>query len=274
MNHTVPNYFSPLPFAPITSGDFSVTLAQCPEEVMEAQALRYDVFVHEMKADVSQEAHEAKRDFDTYDALCDHLLVRYHQQGHAPRIIGTYRMLRDTELPEGTGFYSEDEYDISKLKASGRNLLEVGRSCTHPDFRNKVAMQLLWRGIGEYVMYYNIDYLFGCASFPSADPQDHNHGLSYLYHHHLADETICPRTVEKHFVDMNLIPANQIDEKRTFFTLPILVKGYLRLGGKVGNGAFIDHDFNTTDILMIVDTATVSNKHTSKYAPDSVRGGH
>ncbi len=240
---------------------------------MEAQALRYHVFVHEMKADVPQAAHDAKRDFDAYDTLCDHLLVRHHEEGKPPRIIGTYRMLRDTELPDGTGFYSEDEYDITRLKASGKKLLEVGRSCTHPDFRNKVAMQLLWRGIGEYVMHHKIDYLFGCASFAGTDPQDHAQGLSYLYHHHLADEAICPRTIDAHFVDMNLMPAEDINEKRAFFKLPILVKGYLRLGGKVGNGAFIDHAFDTTDILMIVHTASVSDKHASKYAPDSVRGG-
>jgi L-ornithine Nalpha-acyltransferase len=273
MNYHIPTHFAPLPFEPITSGDFSVTLAQSAEEVAEAQSLRYHVFVEELKADVPDAAHQAKRDFDRYDAWCDHLLVRHHPKDALPRIIGTYRMLRSSELPAGVGFYSEAEYDISALKSSGKTLLEVGRSCTHPEFRSKIAMQLLWRGIGEYAMHYGVDYLFGCASFSGTNPADHSESLSYLYHHHRASPSICPHALPEHFVDMALLPAADIDEKRTFFNLPILVKGYLRLGGKVGNGAFIDHTFDTTDILMIVDTATVSDKHTSKYAPDSVRGG-
>lgn len=270
----LPTHFDPLPFEPLHSGDFSVTIAQTQEEVIEAQRLRYRVFCEEMDADIPASAKAEKRDYDPFDEICDHLLVRYHESEDAePRIIGTYRMLRESKKPEGGRFYSEDEYDISKLKKTGSNLLEVGRSCTHPDFRNKAAMQLLWRGIGEYVMHYKVDYLFGCASFEGVNPDDHAQALSYLYHNHLADSAICPRTLEEHHVPMNRMDKDAIDEKRTFFKLPILVKGYLRLGGVVGDGAFIDHAFNTTDILIIVQTSNVSDKHLSRYAPDSVDGG-
>ncbi len=274
MQTCLPTHFDPLPFEPIHGGEFSVTIAQSQEEVIEAQKLRYHVFVEEMKADIPAEAKAEKRDYDAFDEICDHLLVRYHETPESkPRIIGTYRMLRDSKRPSGQGFYSEDEYDIAKLKAAGGNLLEVGRSCTHPEFRNKSAMQLLWRGIGEYVMHYDVDYLFGCASFEGTDPQAHAQALSYLYHNHRAEDAICPRTLEQYHEDMNLMPKDEIDEKRAFFKLPILVKGYLRLGGVVGDGAFIDHAFNTTDIFIIVQTSNVSDKHLKRYSPDSVAGG-
>ena len=268
----LPDYFTPLPFEPIHSGNFSVTLAQNAEEVRQAQALRYHVFVEEMKAQLPDEAVKEQRDFDAFDALCDHLLVRYHE-GDATKIIGTYRLLRKGIVPAEGGFYSEDEYDISALLQASDNIVEVGRSCTHPEYRNKAAMQLLWRGIGEYVMHYNIDYLFGCASFEGTNPDDHAQSLSYLYHHHLADKSLRPHALSHHYVAMNRMESNEIDSKKAFFALPILVKGYLRLGGVVGDGAFIDHDFNTTDILMIVKTSDVSDKHRSRYAPDSVQGG-
>lgn len=274
MKEYLPETFAPLPFAPIHQGEFSVTIAQTQAEVIEAQALRYQVFCGEMGATLSPEAMEAQRDGDAYDTVCDHLLVRYHPSGtQLPKIIGTYRMLRSDVMPQIGQYYSENEYDISALKHTGKPLLEMGRSCTHPQFRNKVAMQLLWRGIGEYIMHHEIAYLFGCASFEGVDADAHAQALSYLYQHHLADATIRPRTLDQHYVNMQRADTQELDAKKIFFKLPILVKGYLRLGAVVGDGAFIDHGFNTTDILIIVETHKVSEKHLTRYAPDSVTGG-
>jgi putative hemolysin len=251
-----------------------VCIAQTQAEVLEAQRLRYHVFAETMGAKLEGEASAGARDADAYDALCDHLLVRFHETPEAtPRIVGTYRLLRDSQMLRIGAYYSQSEYDVSCFANYSGNVLELGRSCTHPEFRHKVAMQLLWRGIGEYVMHYRIALMFGCASFAGVDPQEHAVALSYLYHFHRAPDAICPRTLRDYYVDMNLMPKESIDAKRAFAALPVLVKGYLRLGGLVGDGAFLDHAFNTTDILMIVRTDAIDEKYVTKYAPDSVGGG-
>jgi putative hemolysin len=274
MTSFLPAHFAPPPFTPIHLGQFSVSIAQSVEEVMEAQRLRFDVFANDMGAKMTGEAAAESRDADDFDAVCDHLLVRFHETQDAhPRIVGTYRLLRATEMPRIGRFYSASEYDVRCFEAYAGNVLELGRSCTHPEFRHKVAMQLLWRGIGEYVMHYQIDVMFGCASFTGVDPDAHAAALSYLHHFHRAPEALCPRTHAPYYVPMDRMPKDAIDVKRTFAGLPVLVKGYLRLGGLVGDGAFLDHAFNTTDILTIVRTDAIDERYVSKYAPDSVVGG-
>jgi L-ornithine Nalpha-acyltransferase len=274
MTSFLPAQFAPVPFTPIHLGQFSVCIAQSAEEVMEAQRLRYHVFATDMGAKITGEAAAEGRDADDFDAVCDHLLVRFHETLDAKaRIVGTYRLLRASEMPRIGRFYSASEYDVRCFEAYAGNVLELGRSCTHPEFRHKVAMQLLWRGIGEYVMHHQIDLMFGCASFTGFDPDAHAALLSYLHHFHRAPAAICPRTLEPYYVCMDRMPKDAIDVKRAFASLPVLVKGYLRLGGLVGDGAFLDHAFNTTDILMIVRTDAIDERYVSKYAPDSVVGG-
>jgi L-ornithine Nalpha-acyltransferase len=274
MRSYLPTYFTPAPFAPIHLGQFSVTIAQTQSDVLEAQRLRYHVFAECMGARLEGKSADEGRDADDFDAVCDHLLVRHHATPESlPRIVGTYRLLRAAEMPRIGRYYSESEYDVTCFKTYAGNVLELGRSCTHPDFRHKIAMQLLWRGIGEYVMHYGIDLMFGCASFAGVNPEDHALMLSYLHHFHRAPTEICPHTLPAFYVPMERMPAEGIDQRRAFAALPVLVKGYLRLGGLVGDGAFLDHAFNTTDILMIVRTQNIDEKYVTKYAPDSVGGG-
>jgi putative hemolysin len=259
-------------FDTIYLGDYSVKIADSEAEIKEAQQLRYLVFYEIMQAKASIEISEQKIDFDDYDDLADHLLVRFHQNNEV-KIVGTYRLIPKYKLPINKDFYSSSEYDISKLVDISPNIMELGRSCTHPDHRSKVAMQLLWRGIGEYVMQNKIEYMFGCASFSGCIPSEHAESLSYLYHNHLAESKLLPKTLPQYYIDMNMVAPEQINTKRTFLNLPPLIKGYLRLGGVVGDGAFIDYNFNTTDILMIVQTSGISEKYVSKFSPDSVQGG-
>jgi putative hemolysin len=274
MSIHIAEQFSPAPFTPLRQGEYSIAIAQTPEEVRAALALRYEVFYEGLGAGAGEDAPSGGYDSDPYDAVCDHLLVRYHAPEAAePRIVGTYRLLRDEARAPVGQFYSEDEYDLSVLKRYDGRLMELGRSCIHPEFRSKAAMQLLWRGIGEYVMHHGIDLMFGCASFHGSNPDDHAQSLSYLYHHHLAPESLRPRTLDAYYADMNRMPAEAIDQRRAFFKLPVLIKGYLRLGGVVGDGAFLDHDFNTTDVMIVVETRNVDSKYVSRYAPDSVEGG-
>ncbi len=266
----LPEVFSPAPFPTVTQGQFSVKIADTQQEVIQAQQLRYHVFGEVMGATLPDVAVQLQRDVDAFDAVCDHLLVRYHETPEAePVIIGTYRLLRQEKLPAGQAFYSESEYDISRLKSSGKRMMELGRSCTHPDVRNKAAMQLLWRGIGEYIMHHGIEVMFGCASFAGADAKEHAVALSYLHHYHRTPESLCPKTLEAYYTSMNHMPAEDIDQKKAFFKLPVLIKGYLRIGGTIGDGSFADSAFNTTDILVVVETQNVARKYMSRYAPDA-----
>jgi putative hemolysin len=151
------------------------------------------------------------------------------------------------------------------LKASGRRLLELGRSCVEAEYRGGTAMLHLWSGLAKYVADHDIDILFGVASFHGTDIGALKQALSFLYHNHLAPEDVRVRAVADHFQPMDLLPPDQIDRKEAVVQIPALIKGYLRLGGTVGDGAFIDHAFNTTDVCLIMDTARMTAGANAKY---------
>ena len=242
-----------------------VRLANSEAEIAAAQRLRYRVFYDEMGAKPTPEMAAEKRDFDEFDERCDHLLVINNRAtDHELGVVGTYRLHR-RDKPAFKGFYSSSEYDIAKIAALPGRVLELGRSCVDADWRTKMTMQLLWRGIAGYVFAHNIDLMFGCASLPGTDPQALALPLSYLYHHHLAPAAIRPRALPERFADMNLMPQDQIDVKRALVALPPLIKGYLRLGGFVGDGAVIDPQFNTTDICIMVQTDLITDKYFRHY---------
>ena len=200
------------------------------------------------------------------------MLVEWQENPNtSPIIVGTYRLLRGEKMAKIGRFYTESEFDISAIKSQNLKLLELGRSCVRADFRNKAVMQLLWRGIGEYVTHYGIELMFGCASFAGADAQQHKECLAYLHHFHRAPEDIAPVSLPHHYVEMNLMDKETINEKAAFVRLPVLIKGYLRLGGFIGHGAMIDHAFNTTDVSIVVRVTNVGDKYVSRYAPDITR---
>ncbi|NBO19454.1 MAG: GNAT family N-acetyltransferase, partial [Proteobacteria bacterium] len=174
----------------LRAGTLEVLVASTPELIEASQQLRYRVFFEEMGAKPTPEITAAKRDMDAYDAVCDHLLVVEYQADGSVKVVGTYRLLRRQAMARIGQFYSESEFDIAPIKAIKGNILEVGRSCVHPDFRNRAVMQLLWRGIGAYVAKFEIALMFGCASFHGTDPQAHAMALSYLHHYHLAPEEL------------------------------------------------------------------------------------
>jgi putative hemolysin len=251
----------------LTIGDLEIRLAESEAEIAAAQALRYRVFYEEMSATPSPEMAAAKRDFDSFDAFCDHLIVLDRKKGSGPAgIVATYRLMRRPGAEQRGQFYSVDEYDISAIQAHPGEILELGRSCVDSAYRSKAVMQLLWKGISEYVFHYNIEIMFGCASFPGTDPAEHATTLSYLYHRHMAPPEFRPRAVPRRYVKMDILPLEKIDERRALASLPPLIKGYLRLGGFVGDGAVIDHQFGSTDVAVIVVTDRVSDKYYKHYA--------
>lgn len=252
----------------LRAGTMEVFVASRTEDIEASQALRYRVFVEEMGAKATPEMQAARRDFDQFDAVCDHLLVAEHQPQGGYRIVGTYRLLRREPMQKVGRFYSESEYDISAIKKSGGNILEVGRSCVDPEFRSRAVMQLLWRGIGAYVNKFEIALMFGCASFHGIDPQAHRMALSYLHHYHLAPPELCPKALPDLYVEMNLLPKEEVNVKEAFANLPALIKGYLRLSGYIGQGAVIDRQYNTTDVSIVVKTDLVTDKYAARYGKD------
>lgn len=250
----------------ISMGPIAVRLARKPGEIEAAQKLRYDVFYREYGAKPVGEMAAREMDFDAYDGHADHLIVIDRRIDTIPeRIVGTYRIIGKEAAKKVGRFYSASEFDISCLEKSGLNLIEVGRSCVHPDYRNRRVLQLLWQGIAEYVTWYGVDGLFGCASFQGVDVPAHADMLSYLHHYHRAPDLFCPRALPDQYVGMNLIPKDQLNPKEALLKLPPLIKGYLRLGGFVGDGAIIDTQFNTIDVCVIVKIKQVSDRYRKHY---------
>lgn len=246
---------------------FELRLAQSDADLRAAQRLRYQVFIEELGGDGPLVDHKARLERDAFDEFFDHLLLIDRQQGADPenQVIGVYRLLRSDMAERAGRYYSEDEYDLSALKASGRNLMELGRSCVHADYRGSRAMYHLWSGLGAYVVEHDIEVMFGVASFHGTDIDAISEPLAYLHHTHLAPENLRARVLEPHFQTMDLMPADQIDPRRALKAMPTLIKAYLRLGGFVGEGAFIDHSFNTTDVFLLMDTQKISKKQRSMY---------
>lgn len=249
----------------VRAGTLEVFIASRQEEIEASQALRYKVFFEEMGAPVTPEIAKTHRDVDAFDRVCDHLLVVEHQPDGSYRVVGTYRLLRRGPMREIGRFYTDGEYDISLIRQHPGEILELGRSCVHPDFRNRAVMQLLWRGIGAYVARFNIELMFGCASFHGTNPEKHAMALSYLYHYHLAPEALRPVAQEKLYVEMNRMPKEAVDVKEAFASLPALIKGYLRLNGTVGLGAVVDPEYNTTDVSIVLKTDMVTEKYVLRY---------
>ena len=255
-----------LPFSEVRAGNLGVRLASTAAEIDAVEALRYRVFYGEMGAEPDAATARTGRDRDRFDAIADHLLVVDHAIGSgAEGVVGTYRLIQHDAAKRLGGFYSTSEYDISPILGFPGRIMELGRSCVDAAYRNRAAMQLLWRGIAAYVFHYQIDLMFGCASLPGTDPDAVAMELTYLYLNHLAPPALRPRALPHRFVEMRRLRPDMLDSKRALALLPPLVKGYLRLGGFVGDGAVIDRQFNTTDVAVVVKTDLVTDKYYRHY---------
>lgn len=255
---------------PLIVNNMEIRLAESEREIDASLALRYNIFYNEMGAKPSPRVLKTERDFDPYDEFCDHMLVIDRERGTAkePCVVGTYRLLRGEVADEHAGFYSEGEYELEPLIKRSGEVLELGRSCIDSDYRSRGTMQLLWRGIADYVFTHSIRFMFGCASIPGTDPATMRLPLAYLYHYHLAPKHIRTNALDERYVDMNMMEKDTIDVGQALRELPPLIKGYLRVGGVVGDGAVIDYDFNTTDVNIIVETENVTAKYLNHYTRD------
>ena len=265
----------------LTAGSLQVRLAKTPEEVDAAQALRYQVFYDEMGAIPSPEALVSKRDADGMDACCEHLLVLDHAREGSEKVVGTYRLIRREAAAKNGSFYSESEFDIGPLINFPGEILELGRSCIHKNYRNGTVMSILWKGLAAYMFRHDIRLMFGCASLHGTDIEKHAVPLSYLYHYHLAAPELRARALPDVYVNMNILPKEAFDPEAAFDSLkfnnikldpkagqnslPPLIKGYLRVGCAIGDGAYIDHQFNTTDVCIIFRTELITDRYLRHY---------
>jgi putative hemolysin len=265
-------------------GSLEVRLARSRADLRRAQRLRYKVFYEEMSATPNLHSRLRRRDQDPYDKFCDHLLVYDTNPENSaasggtlmrrPKVVGTYRVLRQDMRTGPRGFYTQSEYDIAPLIAARSpryRFMELGRSCVLKPYRNKRTVELLWQGLWAYVREHDIDVMIGCASFEGTDPDVHAQALSLLYHDRLAPPDWYVRAHDDLYVDMNRVPMDQVDAKAALKALPPLIKGYLRLGAFVGDGAVIDRQFGTTDVLIILPVGKIDPRYFEHFGEPNER---
>lgn len=245
------------------SPSLTMRLARDETDRIEAERLRYDVFVRELGGNGPMVDHEAGRERDRFDAVTEQLLLIDEARPEGARVVGLYRLLDDDGAAKIGQFYTEDEFDLAPLRASGRRLLELGRSCLHHDYRGGTAMFRLWQGLAEHVEARGVEILFGTASFRGADPALHAMPLALLGRDHLAPEAL--RVTSRQPEHARLPELPQIDRAAAMRAIPPLIKAYLRLGGRIGQGVFADRDFNTTDVCMILDVAGTHADQRARY---------
>lgn len=243
------------------SPQYEVRLARDADDLRAALALRYEVFAAELGVQGASVDDARRLEADRHDPHCEHLLL-IDRAG--PGVVGTTRIIDAEAAARAGGYYSAAEFDLAPLLASGRALMEMGRTCLHPDYRGGAAMYHLWHGLARIVTARGVAVLFGAASLPGTDPQALAQPLSWLHRHHLAPPALRVRAATA----VPLLPPEALDRRAAMLAMPALIKAYLRLGGAVGEGVFVDHDFNTTDVCLILDLEAMTPAQRAIYAQD------
>lgn len=260
-------------------GSMEVRLATTRKEIRRAQRLRYKVFYDEMSAVAPAHHKLIRRDKDAFDKVCDHLLVIDHEhrsgplKAKRPKVVGTYRLLRQDVANRHFGFYTSGEFAIDGLIARhpGQRFLELGRSCVLAPYRNRKTVELLWQGIWAYVLHHRVDVMFGCASLEGTRPDAMREELAFLHHYAQPAEGWGAAALAARRTDMNLMAKESVNPRRALSALPPLIKAYLRVGAKIGDGAVIDRQFGTTDVLIVLRVADIEPRYITYYGPDASR---
>ena len=256
-------------------GNLETRLALTPSEIDAAQAVRYEVFAREMGATLTPESVRRGRDIDIYDEFCDHLLVldRSMPGDSEEQIVGTYRILRQDVARANTGFYSTSEFAVSDMLARHpeKRFMELGRSCVLPQYRTRRTVELLWQGNWAYALEHGMDVMFGCASIPGVRPEAMALPLSFLFHNCLAAGEWSVSALPELFQNMDLMPKEAVDTRSAVNALPPLLKGYLRLGAVIGDGAVVDYAFGTTDVMVVLPISRISDRYLNYYKADASR---
>lgn len=253
-----------------STSNLEVRLARSSAEVRAAQALRFRVFYEEMSA--VADSNHASHDVDSFDEVCDHLVVLDHDLVERvsgkkqPQIVGTYRLLRKEVADLHGGFYTAQRFNLDPLFEANPELrfLELGRSCVLPSHRTKGAVQLLWRGIWDYCLHQDIDVMLGCASLEGTDPDKLAPALAFL-HHYARSPSWMAAPPSKDRIAMDRLAKENLNKRRALAALPPLIKGYLRLGAKFGDGAVVDRQFGTTMVLVVLPVASISERYVRHF---------
>lgn len=266
------NYFRPynhnvtLPI--LEHGNFLIKLVENKSELKSAQSLRYSVFYKERNAKPSLSKKIIKLDYDSIDHFAHHLIViDKTRKKSSNQIVGTYRLLKGDFARQLGGFYTSSEFDLTNIIKIYRDnqILELGRSCIHKDYRNRNIMSLIWKVIARYINLYDIKILFGCASFPGIDVFKFSEQLFFLRDNFSLPNDLSVKSLDKDIFSIDTFKIKKVDMISTFLKLPPLIKGYLRVGGKVSDSYFVDHQFNTIDLCIAVKTENIDYKYKKKY---------
>ena len=257
-------------------GTLEVRLATTAREIRKAQRLRYKVFFEEGGAQPDRTASLIRRDVCEFDRICDHLIVIDHAARSKlgrlkPRVVGTYRLLRQDVAQANSGFYSAGEFDIAPMLAAhdGLNFLELGRSCVAKNWRGKRTLELLWRGLWAYVRHHRVDVMFGCASLPGTSPLALAAPLGFLQAHARAEGEWEVSGWPGRCLPAGMVSAPAINPRKALAALPPLIKAYLRCGAKFSTSAVIDWHFGTIDVLAIMPVADISEKYIAHFGGEA-----
>ncbi|MET0575518.1 MAG: GNAT family N-acetyltransferase [Mesorhizobium sp.] len=256
-------------------GSLEVRLARNDAEIAAVQEVRFRVFYEELGARRDALHSLEERDRDRFDTLCDHLLVvdtALPVPDHR-RIVGTYRLLRQETAAAAGGFYSDEEFELEKLVARhpGQRFLELGRSCVLKEYRSKRTIEILWQGLYAYINHHAIGVMTGCASFHGTEPDAHAEALSYLAHYCRTEPQWDVRAVAGRYRAMDLLPREAVNTRQAVAALPPLIKGYLRVGARIGDGCVVDHDFGTTDVFIVMPVAEIGARYLNYYGAEAER---
>ena len=250
-------------FEPIIFKNFTIKIAESNFEIKKAQSLRYKIFFKEKKIKKKNFKFLLQRDYDFYDKISDHLIIIDNNREIRDNVIGTYRLLRGNCAKLYRGFYTEQEFDISNLKKnfSSKDILELGRSCVHPQYRSGIILKLLWQGISNYIKMYKIKILMGCASFHGTNPSKFKDEFSLLYESYRLPEDYDVKSLQSNEISFN----KNINHSTILNKLPPLIKGYLKAGGMVSENFYIDKEFETIDYCVIMLTEKIVSRYQNKF---------
>ncbi len=258
----------------LESGDFIIKFVENNSELKNTQSLRYSVFYKERKAKPSLLKKNLNRDFEKIDLFSHHLIViDKTRQNLSDQIVGTYRLLKGDLAYQFGGFYTSSEFDLTNIIKlyNSYEILELGRSCIHKDYRNRNMMSLMWKCIARYIKLYDIKVLFGCVSFPGTDVLKLSEQLFYLRKNFSLPDELSVKSLDKNIFPIGKVTIKKLDMIKIFLKLPPLIKGYLRLGGRVSKSYFVDHEFNTIDLCVVVKTKNIDIKYKKKYLHQKVK---
>ena len=250
-------------FEPIIFKNFTIKIAESNFEIKKAQSLRYKIFFKEKKIKKKNFKFLLQRDYDFYDKISDHLIIIDNNREIRDNVIGTYRLLRGNCAKLYRGFYTEQEFDISNLKKnfSSKDILELGRSCVHPQYRSGIILKLLWQGISNYIKMYKIKILMGCASFHGTNPSKFKDEFSLLYKSYRLPEDYDVKSLQSNAISFN----KNINHSTILNKLPPLIKGYLKAGGMVSENFYIDKEFETIDYCVIMLIEKIVSRYQNKF---------